>query len=152
MPHKFYAHDCGHGYHFAPICPTCGQPGVRDGWDGTSLEKQAAYARMYGLKPIGPHRPLADALLNDAFRDCPDCRTRGYVAVDEDHCRPCDTCNACGYVRAVSPETLAELRTKVLAKSPESGHGPVPVLGPFARDLATGKVVSLADRPKRRNR
>ena len=152
MPHKVYAHACGHGYRLAAICPRCGHPGVRDGWDSDTLDQQAAYARSHGLQPIGPHRKLADAVFEGAFRECPDCHFRGFLPVDEHHCRPCDRCDTCGSVPSVPPEDLAEMRAKVLAKFPDSGHGPVPVLGPFARNLATGKVVSLADRPKRRNR
>ena len=52
-----------------------------------------------------------------------------------------------GFVPTVPPEKLAETRATVLAKFHDSGHGPVPVLGPFARDLATGTVVSVAGRP-----
>lgn len=55
-------------------------------------------------------------------------------------------------VRVVPPEKLAEMRAKVLANFPDSGYGPVPVLGPFARNLASGKVISLADRPNRDRR
>lgn len=60
--------------------------------------------------------------------------------------------HACGYVPTVPLETLAEMRAKVLSRFPDSGHGPVPVLGPFARNLATGKVISVADRPNRTRR
>jgi hypothetical protein len=143
MSAKRYIHACGHGYLFAEKCTECGEQGTYDGWDGLMHDRMAAYARVRGLKPIGPHRPLTDELFKDAFLTCVRCEGRGYLPSDADHCRPCDTCSACGVVLALPQEEIAALRARVLEAFPDAAHGLVPVEGPFIQKVATGEMISV---------
>jgi hypothetical protein len=56
-------------------------------------EAMARYQSQYGLKPIGPHRPLADALLGAAKEECSGCRGRGLADAPDGStwqvCKPC---------------------------------------------------------------
>jgi len=69
MPQKMWKHRCPKGggglsWSGSPGCDTCGEPGEYDGWHPGMHEAMARYQSKYGLKPIGPHRKMADELLH----------------------------------------------------------------------------------------
>jgi hypothetical protein len=53
-----------------PLCSRCGGPGEYDGWHYRMDEAMASYQSLYGLKPIGPHRRMADELFNEVKVKC----------------------------------------------------------------------------------
>jgi len=104
--------------------PTCSdglRGGVLDGWHRTMYEGMAAYQYAYGLKPIGPHRVLADEILTPLRATCAGCKGRGvFTAVPGTGWRACPACEGtCGYWTCTDEE-LAEARGKVLEAFPDA--------------------------------
>ena len=56
----------------------------------------AAYSARTGLKPIGPHRPLADRLWRELTEPCPDCG--GHVMAGPGSSFQCERCGGTGNV------------------------------------------------------
>ena len=44
-----------------------------DGWRNSMHEAMAWYQKLHGLKPIGPHRQLADKVMSGAYQTCIEC-------------------------------------------------------------------------------
>jgi len=84
-------------------------------------ERMARYQAVYGLKPIGPHRPMADKLLGGKRADCDECDRQGFVARDDG--RGWLTCRACegtGRTWACSPEEVKATRRTILERFPDA--------------------------------
>jgi hypothetical protein len=78
------------------------------------------YQRRTSLKPLGPHRPLADRLLKDLFEVCRKCGSRGLLdeATEEGWCF-CPACDGTGYVVRDSA-AFEQARTEVLKQFPDA--------------------------------
>lgn len=142
MPGKLYIHPCGFPYRFAKRCRDCGAEGIYDGWDGVMYDKMAAYARKYGVKPMGRHLGLTERLFDGLEMTCGGCGGRGYLSADADHCRLCERCSACGTVFTLPPEEVAALRAQIAAAFPDGVQDPPHVEGPFILCHATGEMIS----------
>jgi hypothetical protein len=120
---------------------------VYDGWHNGRFELMAWYQKLQGLKPIGPHRPLADRLFKSAFRLCEPCQSRGYFdAVGGRSFVVCEKCGGAGYYSIISTEERAELRAQVFAEFPEAAAPcdlPNPAFSVNLYDHATSEMIVL---------
>ena len=81
MPIQYWSHDCrGTGVLAgAQLCTTCGVLGEFDGWHLSGMESMACYQYVYGIKPLGPHREMADRLFDGMRTGCERCSRRGLL-------------------------------------------------------------------------
>ena len=126
MPQKFWNYSCcKNGRRAAggmPTCPSCGQPGQYDGWHYGMYEAMSVYQNMHGLKPIGPHRRLADELFADASVACLTCAGRGLLDVSGGEAWiQCSDCRGIGYIWKITAEEVKVLRRQVLEAFPYAG-------------------------------
>ena len=77
------------------------------------IERMAAYVRRYGLAPIGPHRPLADRLLQGAAEPCEACAGKSRDV-------KCVACSGSGYVVRWSQAQIDAARAQVLKEFPHA--------------------------------
>jgi hypothetical protein len=81
MPQQMWKHRCprsrSESWMGTAVCSSCGRRGEYDGWHYTMHEAMARYQSRYRLKPMGPHRGMADELLRDATVGCEECLGRG---------------------------------------------------------------------------
>lgn len=104
-----------------PTCPSCGQPGQYDGWHYGMYEAMSVYQNMYGLKPIGPHRRLADELFANTSVACLTCAGKGLLDVSAgDAWIPCPDCRGMGYVWKSTSGEVKALRRQVLEAFPDA--------------------------------
>jgi diguanylate cyclase (GGDEF)-like protein len=113
-------------------------------------EAMARYQSKYGLKPIGPHRKMADELLGSLNEKCEPCDGRGLR--DTAHGSSWQVCAACrgfGSFFTRPAYEIQALRRRVLAAYPEAAADPVPnfFTGEPALSLADRKMVDLS-RPR----
>ena len=126
MPHKLWKHFCLDSNSEivcgAQNCSSCGQEGTYAGWGYSSIEAMGAYQQFYGLKPMGPHRPMADKLLCPLVATCSNCQGSGLVDLNlgEDWYF-CKTCHGTGRLLACSAERWQAARDKVLRTFPDAG-------------------------------
>lgn len=105
----------------------------------------AHYQALYGLKPVGPHRNLADKLLSNITETCSTCGGTGlYGTYGGLGWRVCPTCHGLGVAYRISLDALQTLRQQVLAQYPDAGpenwmpgH---PISCPI-RALADGRII-----------
>jgi len=155
MAQEMWIPKCGHvgavTRTATPECEICGQEHQFDGWYLTMHERMAVYQYVYGLKPIGPHRPLADDVLAGKREPCRSCDGRGIVTLRRaDHWALCATCEGTGGHWNCSPEELEALRRRVIEDFPDSGvdAGPHRFVSPgLVHDLGTGTIVDLLREP-----
>ncbi len=142
MPAQFWKHQCpGQSPlrigSFRPCA--CGEPLVYDGWYNTRLEAMAWRQKFCGLKPIGPHRPLADHLFADCSTPCVPCEGRGYFdTADGLGFDACTVCEGAGYRSTISPAERAARRAQVLAVFPDAAAPfdlPNPAFSAVSHDL-----------------
>ena len=114
MPHKTWKHTCSASRGQEIITG-----GEFAGWGYSLVEAMGAYQRRTGLKPIGPHRSLADAKMDERFKDCPTCAGTGLVEdADEENAHTCLTCHGEQYLFDGTPEELKALRAQIRKEYP----------------------------------
>jgi len=131
----------------SPVCRSCGQHGEYDGWYYTTHEAMARYQSRYGLKPIGPHRQMADDLFADTTVECEQCQGRGLrdIGAGETYA-VCQRCGGFGRFFSRSREAIHRLRQKVLDAYPDAAADFVPDIAaaPLAFSFGGGQIVNLA--------
>lgn len=146
MPHRVWTHRCSEDDNGRtlnkPVCERCGGDGTFAGWSYGMYEAMGRYQTFYRLKPVGPHRPMADELFRDLSVPCEACDGRGLL----DHPRGCACCPSCrGLARQLTvPEEVVEsLRARVLEEYPDAGAEPVEhfPFGVVIHDLARGVII-----------
>jgi hypothetical protein len=108
------------------ICPDCGLKGQYDGLQLSMIESMGAYSRQTGLRPIGPHRGMADELLTDRFVVCEHCQGRGITyTITETRVtyQDCSHCNGGQYVFNGSQEEFDTLIKKIVNAFPSAPTG-----------------------------
>ena len=114
-------------------------------------ERMAAYQYVYGLKPNGPHRPLADRLLTPLRITCERCEGRGLCSgPDVNRWYLCSVCEGTRGFWSRSPEEIEAVRREVLQAFPDAAVGSTPanfVSPTLALKLATGCIVELTEEP-----
>lgn len=125
MPQRWWRPRCNCWSDVSAIarrtCDTCGVPGEFDGWHYTTLEKMAAYQYRYGMLAVGPHRTLADGLLEAVSRLCEACQGRGLLTdLATDVWEPCPACDATRSILTCDQATLDSIRQQVAMAFPGS--------------------------------
>jgi hypothetical protein len=140
MPQQMWKHECakfksvvGTG---SPVCHYCGARGEYDGWHRGMYESMARYQGWFGLKPVGPHRRMADELLATVTERCGSCDGRGLTdragGRGWEECRPC---RGFGQVFTRPADEVRALIVRVLASYPEAApDAPLPDAG-WQRDV-----------------
>lgn len=81
----------------ASRCSVCGQKHEFAGPHLSMHEAMARYQLTSGLKPIGPHRKLADKLPSEKRGRCRDCGGQGVVEADNGQgWTTCPSCDGAG--------------------------------------------------------
>jgi hypothetical protein len=155
MPVQGWKHTCpkssGTTWTTKPSCPHCSGPQEYDGWRLGMHELMAVYQYVYGLKPIGPHRPMADRLLSPLRLRCGACGGRG-LRPGREHERfsLCPMCEGTGGTWSCTPEEVEAIRREVLRAFPDAEVALTPtnfVSPTLALHLASGCIVELTDEP-----
>jgi len=154
MPQKMWKHRCPKGggglsWSGSPGCSSCGGPGEYDGWHPGMYEAMARYQSKYGLKPIGPHRKMADELLGSLNEKCKPCDGRGLRDTAHGSWQVCPACRGFGSFFTRPAYEIQALRRRVLATYPDAAADPVPnfFTGEPALSLANQEMVDLS-RPR----
>ena len=126
MPHKVWRWSCscdvGMGL---PIsipcsgpdpCSHCGEPTVFSYWARDSIEKMHLYQRVHGLKPLGPHRRLADVVFRGLRETCVACGSTGFVGTE--HWAECLYCEGTGGAWKADEEHLVAAYCLLLHRYP----------------------------------
>jgi hypothetical protein len=112
----------------------------------------ARYQYVTGLKPIGPHRPLADTLLGPLRTSCDRCGSRGVLTIDRNRWCGCPVCEGTGGFWTADADELEAARAEIRAAFPDAVvERPTPRFlgGNLARSMRTGEVVDLSERDPR---
>ena len=114
------------------------------------------YRKRTGLVPIGPHRPLADALFEGWFEPCATCHGRGVLDVDRGRTwRECPDCKLAGCFFKGTPEEFQAIRSRVLSKFPKADAtaSPQPRAPEAAKESPTASTKATREPgPKQGNR
>jgi len=105
----------------------------------------ARYQYVYALKPMGPHRPLADAVFSGMRETCSTCAGDGILTVDGGvRWRSCPACEGTGGRWTRPDEEVEAARRAVLECHPDAAATPTPAF--LSRmhfyNLATGEMIS----------
>ena len=101
-------------------CDRCGEPGDYDGRHLTAYEAMAAHMKVYGLKPMGYHRPYEQQVMGPLFRRCDLCEGSGTVEIPFVVWYDCPLCDGTGVVPNVPREQITKARQQVLARYPNA--------------------------------
>lgn len=153
MPLQFWRHSCPEAKGILttnPICQYCGQPQEYAGWSLTMYEGMAVYQYVYGLKPMGAHRPMADRLLTPLRRRCETCAGEGVLSAGQpgSRWRVCAACEGTGGTWGCSPDDVEAVRREVLRVFPDAGVARTTanfVSPTLALKIGTSQVVELTD-------
>jgi len=63
-----------------------------DGWRLSMWESGSLYHYVYGLNPMGPHRPFADSLFAGMRGRCVRCSGRRMLTLDDETWCECPAC------------------------------------------------------------
>jgi hypothetical protein len=122
MPRKMWQNACCEtAWHGAPSPCSCAasRKDQRSRWSLGMHEAMMRYQLRYGLKPIGPHRKLADALLNAVTERCSRCDGGGlFDARDGATWRLCPHCRGFGVLPLPNAPELKAVRAEVGARFP----------------------------------
>ena len=91
-----------------------------DGWRLSMWEAARVYHYVYGLNPLGPHRPLANSLFAGMRDRCVRCGGRRILTLDGETWRDCPACEGTGGVWNGSFEEVDAVRRRVVARWPEA--------------------------------
>lgn len=152
MPHRMFTPRCDHAGRADLVswaeCQTCGALHEFAGWFRSRHESMAAYQYAYGLKPMGPHRALADRLLGPLRSGCRECYGSGIITDDINHWHMCPSCEGTEGHWTCSGEELESLRRRVLEQFPEAAitRTPTNLASPgLAQNLQDGTIVDLLE-------
>lgn len=114
------------------------------------LPTLARYQALTGLKPYGPHSPLADSLLKNITCKCSTCDGTGlYGTYGGLGWRVCPACHGLGETYRISLDELRALRQQVLDRYPDAappdwrpGH---PISCPV-QEVATSLMIDACPR------
>jgi hypothetical protein len=112
-------------------------------------EAMAVYQYVYGLKPIGPHRPVADELMTPLRVICGMCTGTGLrPSVEGEWWSLCPYCEGTQGVWRSNPEEVEARRREVLRRFPDAkvAHSPSNFVSPtLAFHLESGRIVELTE-------
>lgn len=125
MPHKVWTHRCGRHKTAVQLgtesCPYCGQVGEYTGWGYSMVEAMGAYQYRTGIKPVGPHRPLADRLFQPYMKKCDHCKGSGLLDVRSgESWAQCPSCGGNCCVFTGTAQEWAALHDQVAGEFPDA--------------------------------
>jgi hypothetical protein len=125
MPHKTWTHFCDVSQAIvqtgSEVCRSCGNRGEYTGWGYSMHEAMWAYQQQTGLKPVGPHRPLADRLFSSRLVACEACHGKGLHDVNHgEGWELCPRCKGAGYLFDGTAEEFKAIRQEVLSRFPDA--------------------------------
>lgn len=128
-------------------CPTCGQARDYAGWAFSMHESMARYQSLYRLKPVGPHRTMANEALRDLTASCGACEGAGLLDAPRGY-RVCASCRGLGRVFTVPVDVVDVIRAGILDHHPEAAAVPVTGFpgGPVIQDLSSGAMLGATAR------
>ena len=129
MPTKRYANVCcsPDEWSVAPKPCSCANRRVRTRWWPSMIARMGLYQTRTGLKPIGPHRPLADALFRGVTQTCPQCDGDGYIDADDGHSyTDCPACDGLGHLPPPGSPEMTAIREQVLRHFPDAAVDDAP--------------------------
>lgn len=147
MPYPMWRHECRPLMTISttsPICSHCRQGSVFDGWRLSMHEAMARYQYVYGLKPLGAHRPMADQLLALLREDCPRCQGESILTIDRGAWRICPVCEGAGGTWTAPAEVRNSAYAWILERFPEAEASEAPsrfIGGPLIHDLGTNRML-----------
>lgn len=155
MPMRRWRYTCcaedGEILTTSELCSTCGRPGEYVGWQYDRLESMAVYQNIYGLRPVGPHRALADSVYAECRTRCFYCKGNGLLDQPaENSYAICPMCMGAGYFLSLDRAGADALHARILAEYPDAAAPPRigDVAGAIiAEDLSKGFVID-AERPE----
>lgn len=124
MPQHMWDHSqcCGDFLSGSPECGDGHTRGRYAGWLLTTHESMARYQYVYGLKPIGPHRFLADQLLTPLRDSCPRCNRKGILDYNDGATFGlCPVCEGTGGSWDAPDDVVNARRRTVLESFPNAG-------------------------------
>ena len=114
------------------------------------FQAMARYQALKGLKPVGPHRTLADSLLKNITCKCDTCGGTGlYGTYGGLGWRVCPACQGLGETYRISLDELQALRRQVLDRYPDAappGWRPADPISCPVQELATGRMIDACPR------
>ena len=96
----------------------------------------ARFQEFYGMRALGPHRPLLDALMRKVEASCEVCAGNGVRTISEDKYEPCERCMGFGGYFTRPMEEVQEVRRRVLLAFPDAGKEMLPDCSRFAKWFA----------------
>ena len=117
-------------------------------------EAMARYQTLYGLKPIGAHRQMADELFNDVTILCKACGGQSLRDVNSGASwERCISCRGLGILFTKPAAEIAGIRRRVLDAFSGAAADPIPrfVTAPLAYDLSQARIVDLSTQASQRN-
>lgn len=122
MPQKFWQNACCEElWRGSPRACKCAasRKNQRSRWSLGMHEAMLRYQLHYGLRPIGPHRKLADRLLDAVTETCPGCDGEGLLdSGDRATWTLCSRCRGFGALPFPNAPELKTVRAEVAAKFP----------------------------------
>ncbi|UCF39583.1 MAG: hypothetical protein JSW43_07480, partial [Gemmatimonadota bacterium] len=128
MPQRYWRHTC-QGIEIlrkTARCPACGVRAEFDGWRYELEEAMAVYQYVTGLKPLGPHRRMADGCLSGMREPCGNCDGRGLLAVNTTTYALCPACEGTGGLWSRPFEEVEAVLAQVRAFYPDAAVGESP--------------------------
>jgi hypothetical protein len=98
--------------------------GDRYGWVLSMIERMGQYQRTYGLKGIGPHRPLADELFHGMRERCERCRGSGGLIGPYLTWQSCPECEGIGGFWTRERWRVDAAHAEVLRQFPDAAPSP----------------------------
>ena len=166
MPQKFWQNACceemWHGSPRSCSCPSS-RKDQRSRWSLGMHEAMLRYQLHYGLTPIGPHRKLADELLDAVTERCRHCDGEGlFDAHGGKSWILCSVCRGWGVLPPPPTPELKAVRAEVAARFPGAVVPNADNVGPdilrhvlrnrsyLVHDLQTGAMLfETSDEPRR---
>lgn len=151
MPYRQWTNRCACEAYLRtaePTCPTCGQARDYAGWAFSMHESMARYQSLYRLKPVGPHRKMADEALRNLTASCEACEGVGLLDAPPGF-RVCESCRGLGRVFTMPVDVVDGIRNNVLEHYPEAAAAPVTGFpgGPVIQDMSSGAMLGAEARP-----
>jgi hypothetical protein len=148
MPYRMWDHShcCDRSQTNTPECSDGETRGRDTGWYLSMYESMACYQYVYGLKPLGPHRQLADQLLTPLRVNCLRCGYTGLVSCNEgQRYRACPACEGTGGTWGAPEDAVQAIRDSILEAFPDAAAPPVRFLGvPLALKFPEKVMVDLS--------
>ena len=138
MPISLWLHECVDGHTVSKIrdCPDCSERAEFVGLAFEVHQSMAVYQYVYGLKPVGMHRLLAERLFAGMRDRCARCSGGGVIGdAPRSRWRVCPQCEGTGGFWNRSPDEIDAVRRRIIKEYPdaEARWAPTDFASPWLR-------------------